>query len=455
MISNTKITKKLSFRPRKSRKSSGKRLSDPFKTPLVKQFMTDEEEAIPQVLDTCLKFIMSEATNVKQIFRENGLGDNINLLKKTFARNPLADLQHLKASNKKYADIGPHDVSSLLKQFLSEMPGDPLINYRCYQPILDVMREMKKKDFDDVKASLKGLAATFECLMPQKHMMTVKHLCLYLNKFATEFVDQTKMTDQALAVCFAPVFFRRENEEANPLAAMADFKLIVAATEMLIHYANELFPAPILRHRRMSLRLMDAFAHEAQLAAATSPQDVVESIWSSKSKSCSSSSFAISPVHPSPTVKKKAAPFSTAAQLPLPDTPPPLPPLPPVSPASPASPPPAYDDFDATDSDASADFPCTPPPSLSLPKHVLLRSNSSGSACSSTASMLVRSHSNPGLSPFTLVSPIAGARHHRKGDSRYSAGKEMFRLAVGREPSSPMPPKVTSPEDRRKLQHQL
>ena len=97
----------------------------------------------------------------------------------------------------------PHDVSSVLKRFLQQLP-EPLFTFELYDDFMRISRKFDK-DKDDMSALQE--ACDLIKLLPEAHKATLEVLLKHLHLVSLS-AEENKMTPSNLGVVFGPTLFR-------------------------------------------------------------------------------------------------------------------------------------------------------------------------------------------------------------------------------------------------------
>lgn len=177
---------------------------------------------VPEVVESCVKFIKKFGLDHQGIFRLSGSTTEINDMKQLFenGRDPLAGLNHWKDINA---------VAGLLRVYFRELE-DPLFPSAHYQ--------------DFIKASLSGSVedgvrelSNVLNLLPESIVQVMKYLFSFLNLVA-QHSDSNKMDAHNLAVVFGPTVLRIPSEQ-DMIAYQSQVNGMI---ELLIKHCDEVFP---------------------------------------------------------------------------------------------------------------------------------------------------------------------------------------------------------------------
>lgn len=195
-----------------------------FGIPLHGLPLSESDEAVPQFLVDICQFL-SQHLHTEGLFRKSGSVTRIKALK-----------AKLEAGERCWDSALPCDVSSLLKQFLRDLP-DPLITSQLQEPLCRIQQLAGEDERGPITALI-------TCLMPRLNTHTLRYFCKFLQKVASR-CDENKMDLANLAVVFAPNLFR--NLEVNEkLTGIAErqLQLQVAVVQTLVAHASEIGRLP-------------------------------------------------------------------------------------------------------------------------------------------------------------------------------------------------------------------
>lgn len=197
-------------------------------------------------IEACLEYFDQACTNVERMFRKPGRQQNVLLLQKYFESGK-GDIAGIVAA---HPEITAHDVSHLFKGLLrsvKETCGQPIVNYVCYAPLLQVGKAKLSP-----KETTNKMANILRVMMIPAHRSLLKRLSLYFYGFAKHAVT-TKMDIRSLATCIAASVFMRPTgkrpEGVTPaqfdqqclMAEMNDMKHICKTFALMITYSHQIF----------------------------------------------------------------------------------------------------------------------------------------------------------------------------------------------------------------------
>lgn len=177
---------------------------------------------IPEVVESCVKFIKKFGLDHQGIFRLSGSTTEINDMKQLFenGRDPLAGLNHWKDINA---------VAGLLRVYFRELE-DPLFPSSHYQEFI------KASLSSSVEDGIRELSNVLNSL-PESVVQVMKYLFSFLSLVAGHS-DSNKMDAHNLAVVFGPTLFRIPSEQ-DMIAYQSQVNGMI---ELLIKHSGEVFP---------------------------------------------------------------------------------------------------------------------------------------------------------------------------------------------------------------------
>lgn len=160
----------------------------PLKTVLAREGTT-----IPVLVSRSIEWLLREGANVPGLFRVNANNDTVTRIVADLERSP-----ELCLSDSFFSSQSPHDIGGLFKRYLFSLPS-PVITYELYSPLLAARRQhpyVSAALAEDIRPLLKKL--------PSENYQLLSELMTFLRAFA-RFSDVTKMSENNLAIIFAPV----------------------------------------------------------------------------------------------------------------------------------------------------------------------------------------------------------------------------------------------------------
>ncbi|CAF93258.1 unnamed protein product, partial [Tetraodon nigroviridis] len=178
-----------SLRVRKSRPVSqfGHTL---FTTDIVCYLQVTLTQAIPVVVESCIRFINLHGLHHEGIFRVPGSQRVINLLRDAFERgeDPLSD-----------SECDLDSVAGVLKLYFRGLEP-PLFPYDSYPQLLDCVQVEEETER---AAHIKAIVSSF----PRPLLIVLRYLFAFLNH-VSQYSDENMMQPYNLAVCFGPSLLR-------------------------------------------------------------------------------------------------------------------------------------------------------------------------------------------------------------------------------------------------------
>lgn len=177
---------------------------------------------IPEVIESCIKFIKRFGLDHQGIFRLSGSSTEINDMKQLFenGRDPLAGLNHWKDINA---------VAGLLRVYFRELE-DPLFPSAQYQDFI------KASQSGSVEDGIRELSNVLN-MLPESIVQVMKYLFSFL-RLVAQHSDANKMDAHNLAVVFGPTLLRIPSEQ-DMIAYQSQVNGMI---ELLIKHCDEVFP---------------------------------------------------------------------------------------------------------------------------------------------------------------------------------------------------------------------
>ena len=219
-----------------------------------RELENDGSKKIPQFFLDCSVYLEENCLHVPGIFRVSGVQKRVKFLKSHVDQGEEID----------FSKIVPHDVTSLMKMFLREMP-EPLLSFRLYEFYIASAKHLKDSALDE---AIKLLTLT----LPIAHLTVLRQLLHLLRKIAEHSetaapAEPLKSDEQAaepneaasddsgsditgnlmsmhnLAIVIAPNILRsKERINSDLLVAHAAYSHIVV--EHMIQMGDHLFNVP-------------------------------------------------------------------------------------------------------------------------------------------------------------------------------------------------------------------
>jgi len=163
----------------------------------------------PYVLTSCTQDIEKRGITCKGIYRVNGVKTRVDALVQEFERMEVG-LENNKPYTPDLSQYSAHDISSVLKRFLQQLP-DPLFTFALYEPFMHMSRNYEKS-----KNEMHALQDACELIrqMPASHRTCLAILLKHLNQVSL-YCDENKMTPSNLGVVFGPTLFRAKAKQSG------------------------------------------------------------------------------------------------------------------------------------------------------------------------------------------------------------------------------------------------
>jgi len=169
---------------------------------------------VPHVLVDTITILLDRHVKMEGIFRISGRKTVVDELQAKYDAGEKVDL----------SVVGGHDVAELLKSFFLALP-EPLVPYRYYQILLDVVRANVDETIklQNVRDIIDG--------MPVINRVILSHIC-FMAKKVSRHSDVNMMGVQNLGVIFGACLMRGEKE--TPQSIMADAEYIKQVLALMI-----------------------------------------------------------------------------------------------------------------------------------------------------------------------------------------------------------------------------
>jgi hypothetical protein len=112
----------------------------PYQSVVEAEYTKNPDAKIPEFMTTCLEFIDKHGVVTPGIFRISGVSRKVQTLKKEIDSG-----NYIELSKKDYK---PHDVTSLVKLFLRELP-DPLMTHKLYEYYIAAAKYLEGEKLDE------------------------------------------------------------------------------------------------------------------------------------------------------------------------------------------------------------------------------------------------------------------------------------------------------------------
>lgn len=168
---------------------------------------------VPIMVEACLRYFSTSATNCKDLFRIPGNSNHVCKMWDYMEDHPFARLSMncVEKFMRKHPTFSAYDVASFLKRFLAEITGDePVVTYNCHEPLVDLIRTKCPTRF--VGEKFRRIIG--QLLVPVRRLL-LERLCTFLLDFS-KHESTTKMNCTNLAVCFANLMLPAPEDFAQP-----------------------------------------------------------------------------------------------------------------------------------------------------------------------------------------------------------------------------------------------
>ncbi|XP_020900338.1 SLIT-ROBO Rho GTPase-activating protein 1 [Exaiptasia diaphana] len=178
---------------------------------------------IPEVVESCVRFIKKFGLDHPGIFRLSGSTTDINDMKQLFeaGRDPLAGLNHWKDINA---------VAGLLRVYFREL-DDSLFPKSHYKQFLEA--SMGQPSEEELIKNVASVASS----LPEPIIIVMRFLFRFINQ-VSERHEQNKMDAHNLAVVFGPTLLRIPSEQ-DMIAYQSH---VNGMMEVIIKYPDQIFP---------------------------------------------------------------------------------------------------------------------------------------------------------------------------------------------------------------------
>ncbi|KYR01008.1 RhoGAP domain-containing protein [Tieghemostelium lacteum] len=176
---------------------------------------------IPDIVKSTTTYIEEFAIQEAGLFRVSGHHQEINLLKNAYDRAEKIDFSLI--SN-------PHAVSSVLKQYLRELP-EPLLAFNNYEALIT------SYGITDPEMRLACIKNVIQDL-PRHYYVVLDCLIAFLYRVSL-YSEYNKMDSSNLAICFAPNLLRSKSETTEQL--VSDSHKSTAIVKIIIDQYSEIF----------------------------------------------------------------------------------------------------------------------------------------------------------------------------------------------------------------------
>ncbi|XP_035037422.2 GEM-interacting protein isoform X1 [Hippoglossus stenolepis] len=195
----------------------------------------DRPDEVPFVVQRCTSEIESRALSVQGVYRVSGSKPRVQKLCQAFeVQKEQVDL----------SDISPHDITSILKHFLKELP-EPLITFDLHNDFITVGKTIlhlgerepapDTNEIMDVSNNLQKLLQK----LPLYCYSTLQHLMSHLQKVSESY--ENKMSPCNLGIVFGPTLLRPLVSTDMSMVALLETSYQAALVEFLITHHDTFF----------------------------------------------------------------------------------------------------------------------------------------------------------------------------------------------------------------------
>nr|XP_046270665.1 GEM-interacting protein isoform X2 [Scatophagus argus] len=190
---------------------------------------------VPFVVLLCTSEIESRALSVQGVYRVSGSKPRIQKLCQAFeTQKEQVDL----------SDLSPHDITSILKHFLKELP-EPLLTFDLYNNFITVGKTVQNlnereqtTDTNEIMDIVHNLQKLLQKL-PSYSYTTLQHLMSHLQKVSEN--DENKMSPSNLGIVFGPTLLRPLVSMDMPMIALLENSYQALLVEFLITHYDKVF----------------------------------------------------------------------------------------------------------------------------------------------------------------------------------------------------------------------
>ncbi|XP_059050203.1 uncharacterized protein LOC131845183 [Achroia grisella] len=187
---------------------------------------------IPALVAACLAHLRRHGLHTIGLFRVSASKKRVRQLREEWERGQCSALD---------AAACPHDVATLLKEFLRDLP-DPLLCRDLYQAFLHTQKiRSRRLQWEALRLIVQ--------LLPAAHRDTLSALLSFLAQLATHSEDDhqpgNKMDAANLATVFAPnILHRNKPNEAASAEQLSERADVINVVRQLVERQQELWPLP-------------------------------------------------------------------------------------------------------------------------------------------------------------------------------------------------------------------
>ncbi|XP_026328127.1 uncharacterized protein LOC113236327 isoform X2 [Hyposmocoma kahamanoa] len=187
---------------------------------------------VPALVSACLAHLRRHGLHTLGLFRVSASKKRVRQLREDWERGQEAALDTAES---------PHDVATLLKEFLRDLP-DPLLCRDLYQAFLQTQKIRNRRlQWEALKLIVQ--------LLPSAHRDTLNALLSFLAELAANAEDDSepgnKMDAANLATVFAPnILHRNKPNEAASAEQLSERADVINVVRMLVERQGELWTLP-------------------------------------------------------------------------------------------------------------------------------------------------------------------------------------------------------------------
>ncbi|XP_056426664.1 GEM-interacting protein isoform X2 [Hyla sarda] len=195
------------------------------------QFPRHFPEEVPFIVTKCTSEIELRALGQQGLYRISGAKARVEKLQQAFENGrELVDL----------SGHSPHDITSVLKHFLKELP-DSVVTHYLYEKFMAFSRDFpEEKNEPEVRQEAIQQMKYILCQLPASNYNTLRHLTAHLYRVSERFEDN-KMSANNLGIIFGPTLIRPAPEQDKPMTCLLDSGNQAQAVEFLINNYEKIF----------------------------------------------------------------------------------------------------------------------------------------------------------------------------------------------------------------------
>ncbi|KAE8283315.1 GEM-interacting protein [Larimichthys crocea] len=199
------------------------------------QLPRDRPDEVPFVVLQCISEIESRALSVQGVYRVSGSKPRIQKICQAFeTQKDQVDL----------SDLSPHDITSILKQFLKELP-EPLLTFDLYNNFIamgKIIQNLSEREPTPDTNEIMDITDRLQNLLqklPSYCYSTLQHLMSHLQKVSENC--ENKMSPSNLGIVFGPTLLRPLVSTDISMIALMETSYQAALVEFLITHHDEFF----------------------------------------------------------------------------------------------------------------------------------------------------------------------------------------------------------------------